>query len=79
MAQESMEYGLNTKGYLKANLDDLKVAPEEVEFVKAIEQFLNGNQIHYWYYYNKKEIKIFMKYPMKLRQKCYGSKTFPCN
>lgn len=45
---------LNTKRYLRTNLEDLRSDPEENEFVNAVEEYLNDNKLHYWYYYDKK-------------------------
>ena len=45
---------LNTKQYLRVGLEDLRKDKEEVEFVKAIENYLIDNQFHYWYYYDKR-------------------------
>ena len=56
---------LNTKEYLRAHLDDLKADPEEAEFVKAIEIYLDDNKIHYWYYYHKKDSEDFYEVPYK--------------
>lgn len=50
---------LNTKGYLRSHLDDLKADPEEKEFANAIEEYLNDHQIHYWYYYDKRGAEDF--------------------
>lgn len=54
---------LNTKEYLRANLDDLKSDPNEIEFAKAVENYLNDNQFHYWYYYGKRDDKNFYEVP----------------
>lgn len=54
---------LNTKEYLRAHLDDLKSDPDEVEFAKAVENYLNDNQFHYWYYYDKKGDEDFYEVP----------------
>lgn len=54
---------LNTKGYLRAHLDDLKAAPGEKEFAIAVEEYLNDNQIHYWYYYDKRGDEDFYEVP----------------
>lgn len=54
---------LNTKGYLRANLDDLKSKPSESEFAKAVEDYLNDNKFYYWYYYGKREDEDFYEVP----------------
>lgn len=54
---------LNTKEYFRAHLDDLKSDPNETEFAKAIEDYLNDNQFHYWYYYDKRGDENFHEVP----------------
>lgn len=46
---------LNSKSYLRAEVDNLKNIHEEKEFVEAIEKYLADNKCHYWYYYNEND------------------------
>mgnify|MGYP000698393877 CR=1 FL=1 len=54
---------LNTKRYLRANLDDLRKRPREKHFVLAIDKYLADNQCHYWFYYDKKGDDDFYEVP----------------
>ena len=65
---------LNTKQYLRAGLDDLREEPEEAGFVKAVESYLKDDQIHYWYYYDKRESKDFYEVPYKAPKNSEGVK-----
>ncbi len=50
---------LNGKGYLRANLDDLKEDPEMRGFVEEVEKYLADNKCYYWYFYDDKDDEDF--------------------
>lgn len=50
---------LNTKRYLRSGVEDLRTDPGELEFVQAIDKYLEDNRIHYWYYYNDSSCENF--------------------
>lgn len=54
---------LNTKGYLKACLEDLKDDPDDAEFAEAIEAYLADTKCHYWYFYDNKDDEDFYEVP----------------
>jgi hypothetical protein len=65
---------LNTKGYLRAGLEDLREDPEEKEFVKAIESYLTDDKCHYWYYYDDKNDADFYEVTYNAPQNNQGIK-----
>lgn len=43
---------LNAKSYLQTEMESLRDDIEEKKYVEAIENYLEDNTCHYWYYYN---------------------------
>lgn len=54
---------LNSKGYLRVGLEELKNEPDEKEFVEAVENYLADKKCHYWYYYDDKAAEDFYEVP----------------
>jgi len=67
---------LNSKSYLRAGIEDLRNDNEDRDFVEAIENFLEDNKCHYWYYYNDREDKDFYEVPYDAPLNSIGVK--PC-
>lgn len=65
---------LQSKGYMRDCLPELKNDPSEIVFVKAIEIYLVDNKCHYWYYYDDKGSKDFYEVPYEAPQNSAGVK-----
>ena len=44
------EFCINTKQYLRSNLEELRSEPEEAAYVLAIERYLKDTEAHFWQY-----------------------------
>ena len=54
---------LQSKGYLRAGLTDLRNDPDEQSFVEAVEKYLVDDKCHYWYYYSDGDDEDFFEVP----------------
>lgn len=65
-----------TKAYLQGGLEDLEQDPDEKEFVSAVNQFLNDEEVVYRYSYDNPEDEEFYEVPFKAERNEKGVK--PC-
>lgn len=69
---------LNTKKYLRYSLDSFKIQndidADEIEFYNTLQNYLEGNECHYWFYYDQKDDEYFFEVPYEAPRNKEGIK-----